>query len=169
MFIILANTLESTELRSIGISEVQFGVHFKQQAELKKAFADIAWGIFEKCEVFKTYLRPLPETIDTKEKWQGMFTKLCITDSEDHFLELVGSISGITRPKDRLYELMSKFREATQLCWEAFVKSNAASFQPGSEKLKEFLKAPRKTEGIRWKQLVLEIADRVSKPSLTHL
>jgi hypothetical protein len=157
MYIILANTLESTELRCKAISEIQFGLHFKDPMQLKPFFIATAYNIFDahKAE-FEKYIT---EDIDTEVKWKNKFSDV-IGDKESDIVALIGSISGVTRPKDRLFELISKWRNATQIAWESLVFSNPEL--QDADKLKEFLTNPRRTKGVKWKRFVLEVADVVS-------
>jgi hypothetical protein len=156
MYVMLANTLESTELRSVAISEIQFGLHFKDPLKLKPNFIETAYKIFD---THRNEFIKYASLVDTEEKWKQKFSEV-LGEKESDFVALIGSISGVTRPKDRLFELISKWRNATQFAWESFVSNNPDLLD--ADKLREFLYRPRGTKGVHWKRFILEIADAVS-------
>jgi hypothetical protein len=161
LFLVLANTLEGTRMRSVGVSSIQFGKFYSNEEGLQDVFAECAWEIFDSNKTFfDDYLKPIPDEVKNESVFKATF-KTKFFPKQDSLLQLVASISGVTRSKDRLYELIANFRNSTQNCWEDFVASNLQMAMPGADRLKEFLAAPRRTMGVHWRRLVLLIADRV--------
>jgi hypothetical protein len=156
---VLANVLEGTSLRCEAISGIQFGFHFKNPlASMTPVILSSAWAIYNNAsnEKLRNLLSPESQVLmQTEELFKKKFSEGIL--QRYSIDDIVSSISGITRKKDRLYELLSKWRDSTQDAWEAFVKSEHLS----ADSIAEGLKKPRSTWGYRWKLLVLNIADSV--------
>jgi len=157
LYLIFANVLEGTKLRSIAISGIQFGKFFKNPSDILPVISDIAWSTYN--HPSNTALKTLgPAMIHSPIATESGFKELFSLMLKQHNVDdIAASISGVTRPKDRLYELISRWRVATQDSWEDFVTRESLS----PEVIDIGLKSPRFMWGIRWKVMILDIADKV--------
>jgi hypothetical protein len=162
---LVANLLESTEVRNCAITEIQFGVYFKDPSDFfKKVLVPGAAKLMEK-PFFATFCKDV-ENLSTAN-FKDLFDSFLRTTFDA--TELMGIIGGTTRPKDRIWYLFADFRRELQSEWENLIYCEypggapSSSSQPAIEEyISAILKAPRRVLGKKWRRMLYNVADRAA-------
>jgi hypothetical protein len=152
--IILANMLESTAMRNLAATSVQFGDFFKKPGAIKE------WIQVEAARLLPLFkgVCSLPTRESSDDYILAKMKEYC---KEVDSLEILRSIGGITRKTDRVTTIFSFFRQACQKEFEGLVCSEIKKLPSGSVfDCTSALAAPRGVWGIEWKRLCLAVANK---------
>ncbi len=129
LYLLVANLLESTEVRNVAITQIQFGMYFKEpETFFTNVMVPEGLKLMDK-PFFKTFCKDVE--VLSADNFNEIFSKFLVSAFDE--VELIGIISGTTRPKDRTWHLFADYRGEMQLAWESLIYNDYPGGKPSSD------------------------------------